>query len=344
MLRFHYHQQALGSVTEISQPTGAVVEWVTYDVYGAAMIRDRLGATVTSSAIGNPWLFTARAFDAESGLYHYRARAFDPSAGRFLQRDPLGLSVGLNLLRYVASRPTTLVDPLGLRPKEYYVYQKAMIDYEEARKEYETALMFFKGAQKEYPGEDYSEWDLYRVLLAAWAKLEATDKNYQDAADVWWRVRRDYYDQDTRDYEGAVPGPGTKPEPPPSAPSSGDNDEPDVEAPPGTGQPQPGSPGAPVAPRPQRKDRPRGRLDRPVAPKFQRGQHAGGGLADVIRGVSIIGESMNGVAKWLSNPFGLWSIRLSGVPGRYRRPGPMVCRDGARPSERHLGVFYWPGG
>ncbi len=53
VLRFHYHQQALGSVTEISQPTGAVVEWVTYDVYGAAVIRDRLGATVPSSAVGN---------------------------------------------------------------------------------------------------------------------------------------------------------------------------------------------------------------------------------------------------------------------------------------------------
>ena len=60
VLRFHYHSQALGSVTEISQPTGAVVEWVTYDVYGAATIRDRLGATVASSAVGNPWLFTGR--------------------------------------------------------------------------------------------------------------------------------------------------------------------------------------------------------------------------------------------------------------------------------------------
>ncbi len=27
-LRFHYHQQALGSVTEVTQPTGAIVEWV----------------------------------------------------------------------------------------------------------------------------------------------------------------------------------------------------------------------------------------------------------------------------------------------------------------------------
>ena len=113
VLRFHYHQQALGSVTEISQPTGAVVEWVTYDVYGAATIRDRLGATVTSSAVGNPWLFTGREFDPESGLYHYRARAYDAVAGRFLQRDPLEYLDGLALLAYCRERPAGLTDPHG---------------------------------------------------------------------------------------------------------------------------------------------------------------------------------------------------------------------------------------
>ena len=59
VLRFLiYHQNALGSVSELSAPTGAVVEWVTYDVYGAAAIVDRTGTSVTSSAVGNPFLFT----------------------------------------------------------------------------------------------------------------------------------------------------------------------------------------------------------------------------------------------------------------------------------------------
>ena len=40
VLRFHYHQQALGCVTELTQPTGAVVEWTTYDVYGQPTIWD----------------------------------------------------------------------------------------------------------------------------------------------------------------------------------------------------------------------------------------------------------------------------------------------------------------
>ena len=123
VLRFHYHQQALGSVTEISQPTGAVIEWVTYDVYGAATIRNRFGATVTSSAVGNPWLFTGREFDPESGLYHYRARAYDAVAGRFLQRDPLGFVDGLGLHEYVRTRPPSAVDPLGLRDPDRDIYE-----------------------------------------------------------------------------------------------------------------------------------------------------------------------------------------------------------------------------
>ena len=116
VLRFHYHQQALGSVTEMTQPTGAVVEWVTYDVYGPPTIRNQVGTTVTQSAVGNPWLYTGREYDPESGLYFYRARTYDPSTGRFLQRDPLGEAAGLGAYEYSLTSPATLSDPLGLTP------------------------------------------------------------------------------------------------------------------------------------------------------------------------------------------------------------------------------------
>ena len=114
VLRFYYHQQALGSVTELTQPTGAAVEWVTYDVYGQASLRDRNGTSIPQSAVGNPYLFTGRAYDPESGLYHYRARAYNPSVGRFLQRDPLEYHDGLNAHDYVDGDPATCADPNGL--------------------------------------------------------------------------------------------------------------------------------------------------------------------------------------------------------------------------------------
>ena len=115
VLRFHYAQNALGSVSEMTSPSGAVVEWVTYDVYGLPTVRDQNGNVVASSAVGNPFLYTGREWDVECGKYFYRARTYDPEKGRFLQRDPLGLSQGLNLYRYVRNRPADFTDPSGLR-------------------------------------------------------------------------------------------------------------------------------------------------------------------------------------------------------------------------------------
>lgn len=45
---------------------------------------------------------------------HVGARYYDPSTGRFLQRDPIGVAGGLNLYNYVGGRPMTLFDPSGL--------------------------------------------------------------------------------------------------------------------------------------------------------------------------------------------------------------------------------------
>ncbi len=116
VLRFHYHQQALGSVTEVTQPTGAVVEWVTYDVYGQPTIRDQQGNVIAKSAIGSPYLYTGREYDAESNLYYYRARHYDTAVGRFLERDPLGQRACIGFYEMCNSRPSVQTDAMGLLP------------------------------------------------------------------------------------------------------------------------------------------------------------------------------------------------------------------------------------
>jgi RHS repeat-associated protein len=55
--------------------------------------------------------------DAETSLYYYRARYYDPDAGRFFNEDPLeGGGDGPNFYRYVRNDPANLRDPLGLIP------------------------------------------------------------------------------------------------------------------------------------------------------------------------------------------------------------------------------------
>jgi RHS repeat-associated protein len=70
------------------------------------------------SGVGNPYFFTGREHDAETGLYNYRTRYLDPAAGRFTSRDAIGVwgdvpNAG-NATAYVASNPANRADPLGL--------------------------------------------------------------------------------------------------------------------------------------------------------------------------------------------------------------------------------------
>ena len=119
---FYYHQQSLWSVAAVTDAVGNVAERYHYDAYGLPVITDGAGAAIFDnpwgtphSAIGNPWMFTGRQFDEETGIYFYRERYYDPVKGRFLQRDPLEYMEGINLYEYVQGRVITLVDPYGLK-------------------------------------------------------------------------------------------------------------------------------------------------------------------------------------------------------------------------------------
>ena len=57
--------------------------------------------------------FTGKEFDADSNLYYYGARYYDPYIGRFTQRDPVG--DGVNWYAYTENNPLKFVDPTGLR-------------------------------------------------------------------------------------------------------------------------------------------------------------------------------------------------------------------------------------
>jgi RHS repeat-associated protein len=112
---YYYHANNLYSVAALTDSGGSVVERYRYDPYGKVTILAANGTTVrTASSYGNPWMFTGRRSDAETGLMHYRARYYSTELGRFLSRDPIQYKGGMNLYEYANGKSTTKVDPLGL--------------------------------------------------------------------------------------------------------------------------------------------------------------------------------------------------------------------------------------
>ena len=105
---FFYHADGLGSITEITDSAGIVKQQYTYSSFGK--IESRLDPNFIQ-----PYAFTSREFDPETGLYFYRARTYDPATGRFLQEDLIGFRSGdINHYAYVGNNPVNFVDPTGL--------------------------------------------------------------------------------------------------------------------------------------------------------------------------------------------------------------------------------------
>ena len=101
----YYHQDGLGSITSLSSSTGALAQTYAYDSFGKT--------TASTGTLTSPFQYTGREFDSETGIYYYRARYFDPSAGRFLSEDSVRFGAGSNFYRYVQNNPLRWIDPSG---------------------------------------------------------------------------------------------------------------------------------------------------------------------------------------------------------------------------------------
>ena len=102
------------STAAVVAPSGAVDERCDYGPYGFPTVWSAdYGGTRGSTAVHLHFLFTGQAYDAETGLHHYKARVHHSVLGRFLQRDPARDDHHSNSHEYVASSPATQVDPSG---------------------------------------------------------------------------------------------------------------------------------------------------------------------------------------------------------------------------------------
>lgn len=110
---FYYGHDPLGSVSDLTDATGAAQWAYSYEPYGAA----RSSSNVSGSAPENPLQFDSQYLDSQTSQYNLRAREYDPATARFGALDPLesplaAPSAGAYV--YVDGRPTLLDDQLGL--------------------------------------------------------------------------------------------------------------------------------------------------------------------------------------------------------------------------------------
>ena len=102
-----YCYDANGNVTDLVGTNGSFLAQYQYDPFG------NLTQASGSEASANPFKFSTKYLDAETGLYYYGYRYYLPEIGRWASRDPIGEVGGLNLVVFTENGPVYRVDLLG---------------------------------------------------------------------------------------------------------------------------------------------------------------------------------------------------------------------------------------
>ncbi|MCG8049403.1 MAG: RHS repeat protein [Candidatus Thiodiazotropha endolucinida] len=102
---YYLHTDHLGAVVKVTDSTQTLVWDAERKPFGER--------SVTTAQIEMPLGFPGQYFDEETGNYYNYFRDYDPSTGRYLQSDPIGLAGGLNTYAYVNGNPLIFTDPTG---------------------------------------------------------------------------------------------------------------------------------------------------------------------------------------------------------------------------------------
>jgi RHS repeat-associated protein len=103
---YYYTWDHLGSVREMLNSSGTIVARYSYDPYGNNTLVS--GSNLATFQYANLYQHQT------SGLYLTEYRAFDPSTGRWLSRDPIQEMGGVNLYEYCQDDSDNRIDPSGL--------------------------------------------------------------------------------------------------------------------------------------------------------------------------------------------------------------------------------------
>ncbi len=108
-------QDNLGSVRDVVDNAGNVINRIDYDAFGNILSVIDPSNSDVATELATRFLFTGQEWDSDVGLHYYNARWYDPVTGTFISKDPLSFAAGdANLYRYVGNDPTNAIDPSGM--------------------------------------------------------------------------------------------------------------------------------------------------------------------------------------------------------------------------------------
>ncbi|HTF97059.1 MAG TPA: RHS repeat-associated core domain-containing protein, partial [Cellvibrio sp.] len=104
---YYIHNDHLNTPQVITNQSQQVVWMGDYEPFGKLAANQNNSIEVFSR-------FPGQYVDSETGLYYNYFRDYDPTIGRYIESDPIGLQGGINTYAYVEGNPLSLIDPQGL--------------------------------------------------------------------------------------------------------------------------------------------------------------------------------------------------------------------------------------
>ena len=108
-MQFYYHPDHLGSSSYITNLDGEVVQHIEYVPFGEVFIEER------NNTWNTPYLFNAKEYDEETGMYYYGARYYEPRISLWMSTNPLWeKKMQFSPYNFVSNNPLNRIDPIGL--------------------------------------------------------------------------------------------------------------------------------------------------------------------------------------------------------------------------------------
>lgn len=147
-MQFYYHPDHLGSSSYITNLDGEVSQHIEYVPFGEVFIEER------NNTWNTPYLFNAKEFDEETGMYYYGARYYEPKLSLWMSVDPSAEEKPwLTIYCYTRNNPIILVDPDGR--DEWEINSKGDI-VKQIKTDKHDAFFFVSKAGKRVKGKSLS--------------------------------------------------------------------------------------------------------------------------------------------------------------------------------------------